>query len=48
MGKSNDTCYIMGEIYCGKDKYYDHPEFKNLNYKTDLEKILERFFDIQK
>lgn len=45
--KSIDNCYIMAEIYCGKDKYYNHPDFKNLNYEIDLEKILKTFFDIE-
>ena len=47
MRKSNDNSYIMAEIYCGKDKYYDNPDFKNFNYKSDLEKILKTYFDIE-
>jgi len=45
--KSNDSAYVMAEIYCGKDNFYNHPDFKNLNYKTDLENILKSFFDIE-
>ena len=48
LNKSNDNGQVLAKIYCGIDTYYNNPKYKNINYKTDLEKMLKNIFDIEK